>query len=386
MSRNFFLDLFNPQAPADEPAPPSASPSLAPIGSRSAPSAGAQLSSALTEVAEQIADREVRELRELQDSMDCRFQIWTLTFHVSIDNEAALRNLMALGQRDDGVAKTLVERAFAKTDSARWLNTLRMKIEFKRGDHFAHNSQHNAAHEPSEVLMVCGRDSVPLPFSYTGQIEVVPAAAIANPPMQATADRCVSASAAVPGSAPSLPLPASLPASLPTSLLTTGPADELLLWAQLPGQRQLQRWSFKAGTVQIGAAEDATLCVNQHHVSGEHLQLTCDEHGHWQVMDRSRNGSNLLDASADAAAETPLPTRVPRPLPRAGALRLGPLPDDPLLHFHITPAAPPAAAAAAHGSGGAAGPRRRVTQLADATTVVAWPQPGAALRRSTGLS
>ena len=392
MRRNFFLDLFNPQAPADEPAPPNGPPSLAPIGARSAPSAGAQLSQALAQVAEQITDREVRELRELQDTMDCRFQIWTLTFHVSTENESTLRNLITLNQRDDGVAKTLIERAFAKAESARWLNTLRMKVEFKRADTFPR--------EASEVLMVCGRDSVALPFSYTGQIEVVQAATITQvtpsspfsiAPAQAAAQR-----AAQPGGAAQAMAASPSPASPSAAVHMAGyaasnspgdaaaPTDELLLWAQLPGERQLRRWSFKAGSVRVGAAEDATLCVNQHHVSGDHLELTCDKQGRWQVTDRSRNGSNVLDAAADGALEAPLPTGVPRPLPLAGALRLGPLPDDPLLHFHITPAAPAQPAPAA--TPAAAAMRRRVTQLVDAGTVVALPQAGVAPRRSTGLS
>lgn len=378
--KNLFglTELFNPNAPADAPAAHDEAPTLEPIGTRAPPSPGSQWMASLPLIAEKIGD-EVRDLREMQGSVNFGFQIWTLTFHVSPANEAALRNPMSLSQRDDGVLKTLVESGFAKSSAAPWLNTQRMKIEFKRSE--------ARLDDAAEVLMSSGSTGVPLQFGYSGQIEVLPAGAQRPGVNALSAHPAIAAAMVAPAAAAGAATGAAINtlAATPASTLTTpptthpGPTDVLLLWAQLPGQKQVQRWAFTAGPVNVGADYEATLCVDQHHVSGEHLQLTCDEHGRWQVVDRSRNGSHLLDASAEGATETPLPTHVLRPLPPAGVLRLGPLPDDPLLHIHITPAAPPAPAQAAPGS------RGRVTRLA--TDPAAAPaQFAAAQRRSTSLS
>ena len=153
----------------------------------------------------------------------------------------------------------------------------------------------------------------------------------------------------------------------------------MLLWAQLPATAALQRWRFAAGPVAVGAADGAAVAVNHHHVSGEHLLITQDASGQWQVEDRSRNGSSLFDATQDAA-ERPLPTRQPQPLPAAGALRLGPLPDDPLLSFQLIL---PAVLRPAVADSASTVPQRRVTQLAGAATAIAIAQPA---RRVTGLS
>ena len=323
-------------------------PSLQPLGVQNPPRHGPALSRALAQIADQITALEVRDLLEL-DTEGCRFQLWTLTFWLSAANQPALRSLVDLNQRDAGVAKALVERGFSKGEGARLLNTLRLRLEFKRGD--------SLPRDASEVLIACGRDSVTLPFSYTGQIELG-AAAAAGLPVAA-------------GGRPAAP--GALQAQ------AAGAGASLLLWAQLPGQAALQRWRFPAGPVAVGAADGAAIAVNHHHVSGEHLLLSQDASGHWQVEDLSRNGSSLFDAMLEPAAERPLPTRQPQPLPAAGALRLGPLPDDPLLSFQITlPATqrPPAA------DNAGAAPQRRVTQLASGASAAAM-QPA---RRVTGLS
>lgn len=348
----FLTQLFGqPASPATAQAGLPEEPSLQPLGVQNPPRQGPALSRALAQIADQIATLEVRDLLEL-DTEGCRFQLWTLTFWLTAANQPALRSLVDVNQRDASVAKALVERGFSKGEGARLLNTLRLKLEFKRGD--------SLPRDASEVLIACGRDSVTLPFSYTGQIELGAAATS------------------------SLPVAAAGWPAAPGALQAQAPAAgaRLLLWAQLPGQSALQRWRFPAGPVAVGAADGAAdgaaIAVNHHHVSGEHLLLSQDASGHWQVEDRSRNGSSLFDATLDTA-ERPLPTRQPQPLPAAGALRLGPLPDDPLLSFQlIQPAVQRPAAADSAG----AAPQRRVTQLASGvSTAVAQPA-----RRVTGLS
>ena len=343
----FFTQMFGQAAsPATANAGLPEEPSLQPLGVQNPPRHGQALSRALAQIAGQIAALEVRDLLEL-DTEGCRFQLWTLTFWLTAANQPALRSLVDVNQRDAGVAKALVERGFSKGEGARLLNTLRLKLEFKRGD--------SLPRDASEVLIACGRDSVTLPFSYTGQIELG-GGATAGPALAAAGRP------AVPGAPQGQVAGASL-----------------LLWAQLPGQAGLQRWRFAAGPVAVGAADGAAVAVNHHHVSGEHLLFSHDAGGAWQVEDRSRNGSSLFDATLDAA-ERPLPTRQPQPLPAAGALRLGPLPDDPLLSFQIQqPALQPMAVADSAG----AAPQRRVTQLAAGATATAVAQPA---RRVTGLS
>ena len=349
----FFTQIFGQAAsPAAARAGLPEEPSLQPLGVQNPPRHGQALSRALAQIADQIAALEVRDLLEL-DTEGCRFQLWTLTFWLTAANQPALRSLVDVNLRDASVAKALVERGFSKGEGARLLNTLRLKLEFKRGD--------SLPRDASEVLIACGRDSVTLPFSYTGQIEL---------------GACAAAGASVAaGGRPAAPV-------VPVATPTQAAGASLLLWAQLPGQAGLQRWRFAAGPVAVGAADGAaagaSITVNHHHVSGEHLLLSQDASGHWQVEDRSRNGSSLFDATLDTA-ERPLPTRQPQALPAAGALRLGPLPDDPLLSFQIIQPAVQRPAAA--DSAGAA-PQRRVTQLAGgASAAVAQP-----LRRVTGLS
>lgn len=343
MKLPFFSTLFDTPAPVPaHPAVPD-EPGLEPMGVRSAPGAGKQLSKALAQIADLIATQEVRELLEL-DTVGCRYQLWTLTFWVTAANQPALRGLIDVSQRDAGVAKTLVERGFAKAEGARWLNTLRLKLEFKRGD--------SLPREASEVLVVCGRDSVTLPFSYTGQIE------LGEPPAHA------------PGVGPDATVLA------PTARAAAG--AELLLWGQLPGRPTVSRWRFATGPLKIGADEDAALRIEHRYISGEHLALSLDAAGFWQVEDRSRNGSSLFDASADEA-ESPLPYRQVKRLPASGALRLGPSPDDPVLSFQVL--APARAPGAGH-DGAAPAARGRVTQLARVGDLAA-AQPA---RRSTGLA
>ena len=312
-------------------------PRLEPTGQRAAPGPGKQLRLALQQIAEQIDEQEVR---QLLDTVDCRYQLWELTLYLTPGNQPALRGLMEVNQRNPAIARDVVERAFAEASGAGRLNTVRLKLDFKRGD--------SLPRDASEVLVVCGRDNVTLPFSYTGQIEL-------GQPVGA---------AAAPRSAPAGP---AAPA--------TGSPTELLLWGQVPnaaGQPVLQRWRFASGPVPVGAADDAAVRVNHHHVSGEHLVLAQDAQGRWTVEDRSRNGSALLDVLAHDS-ERPLAARLPQVLPPAGALRLGPLPDDPLLSFHQV--LPVAEAPVASDS------RRRVTQLAGAFNPAVQPPAG----RATGL-
>ena len=129
---------------------------------------------------------------------------------------------------------------------------------------------------------------------------------------------------------------------------------ELLLWCQPHPSAALSQWRFAGGSVSVGAADDAQVQIDQSHVSGQHLSLHCDPAGAWHVEDVSRNGSELFDpdtatrpaapAASNVTALHPLLATGPRALqrlskgqalalPRQGALRLGPLPSDPLLHF-----------------------------------------------------
>ena len=352
----FFNKMFGHAAsPAADQAHPAGlhdEPSLQPLGVQNPPRHGQALSRALAQIADQIAALEVRDLLEL-DTEGCRFQLWTLTFWLTAANQPALRSLVDVNQRDSGVAKALVERGFSKGEGARLLNTLRLKLDFKRGD--------SLPRDASEVLIACGRDSVTLPFSYTGQIELGGAAAASQPLAAAAGQPARPGAPQGPGQG------------------QAGGAS-LLLWAQLPGMATLQRWRFAAGPVVVGAAEGAALAVNHHHVSGEHLLLSQDAAGGWQVEDRSRNGASLFDATTLDAAERPLPTRQPQTLPAAGALRLGPLPDDPLLSFQIIL---PAVQRPAVPDGAGLAPQRRVTQLAAGATATATAHPA---RRVTGLS
>ena len=236
--------------------------------------------------------------------------------------------------------------------------------------------------DASEVLVVCGRDNVTLPYSYTGQFEVAEDLARGG-----TGATLLAGQAS--GQASSLTL--NHRATPPKAGV---PANTLHLWAQWPGDSRLQRWRAEQGVVTVGAGEAATIRIEHRHVSGEHLVLSQNSSGQWLVEDRGRNGTNLFDASAAAPgvssknnaantadnttanvsgdAEQPLPTRQPRLLPLAGALRLGPLPDDPLLHFQQSaPALPPAMATAAAPTANS----RRVTQLA---SDIPWPSTGMA--------
>ena len=313
-------------------------PRLEAIGQRAAPGPGKQLPHALQQIAEQIDEQEVR---QLLDTVDCRYQVWDLTLYLTPGNQAALRGLMDVHQRNPAIARSIVERAFAGASGAARLNTVRLKLDFKRGD--------SLPRDASEVLVVCGRDNVTLPFSYTGQIELgAPAGG-----------------GAAPGPAPARP---AAPAA--------GSATDLVLWAALAGadgQPVLQRWRFGSGPVPVGAADDAAVRIQHRQVSGEHLVLAQDTLGRWTVEDRSRNGSGLLDVLAQDT-ERPLPARVPLLLPAAGALRLGPLPDHPWLSFHLVQ---PVAESPAGGTG-----RRRVTELAGTARVAAQPLAGRATDRT----
>ena len=106
-------------------------PRLEAVGQRAAPGPGKQLPQALQQIAEQIDEQEVR---HLLDTVDCRFQLWELTLYLTPGNQPALRGLMEVHQRNPAVARSIVERAFAGANGAGSLNTVRLKLDFKRGD------------------------------------------------------------------------------------------------------------------------------------------------------------------------------------------------------------------------------------------------------------
>lgn len=291
--------FHTPRSPASSPSEPA----LQPQAQRAAAPAGQALAQALAHIAEQI---HARELQALEDTVQCRYQLWTLRLYLTPANLPALRTLMEAHQRSPQVARAIVDKGLARSPAACHLNTLRLKLEFRRDD--------SLPREASEVLLALGRESVALPFDYEGQLELGELLGAAPP-----------AAPQAPGLGPTEPSP--------------GVAPALLLWAVLSGAQgepRLQRWRLDpaAGPAWVGASDTAQVRIDQRHISGEHLRLAPDAQGRWTVEDASRNGSNLFDPQA-SADEQPLPARQPRPLPAAGALRLGPLPGHPLLHFAL---------------------------------------------------
>lgn len=347
-------DLFTQRQPdtsatADEP-------SLQPQGVRAPLQRQQQLSQALARIGETIAEQEVQELRDTVP--ECRYRLHTLTLWVTAANAPALRGLMDLAQRNPAVAQQHLDKCFARGTAARLLDTTRTRLDFQRSD--------SLPPDAGEVLLVQGRAPVPVPFSYTGEVVL------------GDADK-----PGVPSSAAAAP--ASAPAARPGAA-TAAAGPELLIWAQPAAGGTLCQWRFAGCSVSVGAADDAMLRIDQPHVSGRHLELRPGPGGQWWVEDLSRNGTRLFDAAAGAnPAEQPLPPRQAVVLPQQGALRLGPLPADPLLHFVLRNPDPPAPLPDAW-------PRRRSTQIANAPLPGAagatkpvdlgWPQPS----RATGTA
>jgi hypothetical protein len=317
-----------------EPQLPALAPQAVPTQRRQ----GAQLPLALAQIAEHIAHTEVHDLQEL--GMQAAYRLSILTFWVSAANQPALRNLMEINQRDPGAARRVLQAAFAKTRGAAQLDTRRLALAFTPGD--------NLPRDAAEVLIVCGRDTVALPYSYEGEIDLLPG------------------NSADPGAVhapPSRP-----PSSAVTPQEGSREVTPLCLWLHTAGRATPQRW-FLRQAAQVGA--DGAQCevvVDWSRVSGQHLRLTPSPQGGWQVQDDSRNGTLCLDAehapSLGNPPERPLPKGQPTTLPRAGSLRLGVGADDPLLHYAqlgLPPSVDAAAAVAAP-----AAPSRRVTELGPA--------------------
>jgi len=318
-----------------------------------------QLPQVLGEMAQQIVNQEVR---DLLDTVDCRYELLVLTFWISTANQPALRNLMDVNQKNPQVARDIVVSGFTKNspEAARLLNTVRLKLEFKPGD--------NLPRGVSEVLLVCGRETVVLPFSYTGQIQLqtdLPQAAAASTSASASLSpraggRAPTLLAPLPGQPLSVATPAALPAG----------GGVLVLWAQWPGQTTPQSWRFEAAALAATPAAPVLVGVNPDsgvpvadlpYISGEHLRLLppAQAGDPWQVVDVSRNGSALFNPHSPAG-EAALLHGQPQALPPSGALRLGPLPDSPLLHF-VQPA--PVAPAQAAAPVVPMRPKRRVTEM-----------------------
>ncbi|MDZ7812189.1 MAG: FHA domain-containing protein [Ideonella sp.] len=299
-----------------------------PLGATRAP--GAQLTQALSQLADHIARQEVQDLIEL--GMHSRYRLHSLNFWVSAANQPALRKLMDINQREPAAAKRLVEAAFAKSGQAALLDISRLSLVFTPGD--------NLPRDAAEVLIVSGRDTVSLPYSYSGEIELPPVATssplgAADPRRSTDLNAGSAATAAPPAPDAAAPVPA--------------PVPPLCLWLHTTGQSTPRRWLVHAG-VEVGALPDCAVQVDWSRVSGQHLSLQPDEQGRWQVQDHSSNGTLCLDAeqppSPGNPPERPLPKGQTLPLPRAGSLRLGASPQDPLLHFAQL-AAPQSAAVAA---------------------------------------
>lgn len=290
---------------------------------------GTQLPLALSQVAEHIARQEVHDLLEL--GMNGRYRLFTLSFWVSAANQPALRNLMEINQRDPSAARQVVKAAFAKTNSAALLDTSRLALVFTPGD--------NLPRDAAEVLIVCGRDTVALPYTYSGEIELPSEVVQSTPGATAHPRPAEGATGAQPSPAP------------------------LCLWLQAAQPAMARRWLITKNST-VGADPVCDVEVEWTRVSGQHLLIQPNAQGDWTVVDeKSTNGSLLLDAEGHATPgnppEAPLIKGKITPLPRAGYLRLGGGPTDPLLHFaqlgsvrqNVASAAPPSARS------------RRVTEL-----------------------
>ncbi len=360
--KNFIASIFsaNPSNAASQGTQTNVpdEPQLVPMGVKPAVREQRQVNQALTQIGQHIVAQEVQDL--LETVPNCRFQLWTLTFWVSAANQNALRSLIGINQKDAQLAKQHVQGCFAKADVAHLLNTVRLKLEFKAGD--------SLPRDASEVLVVCGRDNVTLPYSYTGQFET------ANETARETAGEATDRATQHRSSTTVLAGHAAVAA--PATAPRHGQHNTLHLWAQWPGQGAMQRWRVQGGSFTVGAAETANIRVDHRHVSGEHLVLSLSASGQWQVEDQARNGTNLFDATnvSDDMAEQPLPTRQATPLPLAGVLRLGPLPDDPVLHFQQS--APPAPVNTAT----APAPRPLQTRKTELASDLSWHGMGAAGR------
>lgn len=296
-------NFFNKTAAVASPNP-AAEPQLAPQPMAPARRSGTQLPLALSQMAEHIARQEVHDLLEL--GMNGRYSLCTLSFWVSAANQPALRNLMEINQRDPGVARQVVQAAFAKSSSAALLDTTRLALVFTPGD--------NLPRDAAEVLIVCGRDTVALPYTYSGEIEL-PKGGEAGAALAGT-----SAAATSTGQAS----------------LTQAPAP-VCLWLQTAQQPVVQRWLITQACT-VGADPSSDIRVDWSRVSGLHLTLQPDAQGGWTVCDdKSKNGTLCLDAEHVATPgnppEAPLIKGKTAALPRAGCLRLGADPSDPLLHF-----------------------------------------------------
>lgn len=326
--RNIFTKpaTANTSAPAPAPEPQLALQPIAPTRR-----SGTQLPLALSQMAEHVARQEVFDLQEL--GMDGRYRLFTLNFWVSAANQPALRNIMEINQRDPGAARQVVQAAFAKSSSAALLDTSRLALVFTPGD--------NLPRDAAEVVIVCGRDTVALPFSYSGEIEL--------PNVGAEGPAVTSGSL---HTAPSSRQPTAAPSPAP-----------LCLWLQIANQTMAQRWLMTQSSA-VGADPACDIRVDWSRVSGQHLTLQPDAQGGWTVCDeKSTNGTLCLDAEHSASPgnppEAPLIKGKAVALPRAGCLRLGAGPGDPLLHFAQLGRAPVAAPAAAP----VRAPSRRVTEL-----------------------
>jgi hypothetical protein len=264
---------------------------------------GAQLPLALSQMAEHIVRQEVHDLLEL--GMKARYRLTTLSFHVSAANQPALRNLMEVNQRNPAAARQVVHNAFAKSASAALLDTRRLALLFTPGEQLPRDA--------AEVLVVCGRDTVALPYTYSGEIEL-------------------------PNEADSLaPSDARGAAALHQGPGAAAVASVLYLWLQTAEQPVAKRWRIAQSST-VGAARECDIQVDWPRVSGQHLVLAPDAQGLWTVRDdKSTNGSLCLDAEHASGpgnpAEMPLLKAQTHRLPRAGCLRLGSEPADPLLHF-----------------------------------------------------
>lgn len=308
-------------------------------------SKGLSLPQALGQVAQHILAQE----RDMLDNLECRYAVRVITFWVNTDNQPALRSLIELNQKNPAMAGQFVQKEFAKycTDAPKLLNTAQLRLEFKRDE--------NLPRGQTEVLLVVGRETMSLPFAYTGEIDLgnttpstPPPAAGAMPSPRSTQ---MAGAAASPGAMP-------------------GQRAVLVLWAQWPHSATLQRWRLDpaeldgATAIWLGADPSADPSADpghgtpavlpQHtlttpdlsHISARHLKLVPPAHAGegWQAVDTSTNGSTLFSPHDDAG-ERSLVKHQTQPLPKSGALRLAPASPSPLLlHFSQTLPRPAAAA------------------------------------------
>lgn len=297
---SFFSNLFKKSAPV---ATPQHEPQL--TTQPSEPVRGMQLPLALSQIADWIAQYELHDFRQL-GMTTARYRVLTLNFSVSAANLQVLQKLMDLNMRDPAAASSVVRAGFARSRSVDLLETTHMGLVF--------TPDTDLPQDAAEVLVVAGRDTVRLPYTYEGEIDLKKGGAAGGGGTAAAPAASAAATASIPA--------------------------PLCVWLQMADQPVASRWLITQASV-VGADSGCDIPVDWNRTSSRHLRLEPDAQGRWTVVDHSTNGTLLLDAETAPTPgnppERPLSKDKAENLPRAGFLRLGAGANDPLLHFAQLP-------------------------------------------------